>query len=122
MSAVLDNWVSIPETGNCMDNTPTRSWDYRVIEFVTEDGEAWRSIHEVHYIDGIPRAYSESPAPVMWERDDGEAAALVTLEQMRQAVSMPVLEEMDFHPGDTGCDYLSNSPATVVHDYAYQES
>jgi hypothetical protein len=39
-----------------MDNTPTRSWDYRVIEFVTEDGEVWRSIHEVHYVDGIPRA------------------------------------------------------------------
>jgi hypothetical protein len=102
-----------------MDNTPTRSWDYRVIEFVTEDGEVWRSIHEVHYVDGIPRAYRERPAPVMWERNDGAAAAFVTLEQMRLAVSRPVLEEMDFHSDDSGGDDVSQTPpAKAVHDYA----
>jgi hypothetical protein len=105
-----------------MDNTPTRSWDYRVIEFVTEDGEVWRSIHEVHYVDGIPKAYSERPAPVMWERNDGAAAAFVTLEQMRLAVSRPVLEEMDFDSDDSGGDDVSQTPEKAVHDYAYYGS
>jgi hypothetical protein len=94
--------LSYLETGNCVESTPARNWNYRVIEFVTEDGEVWRSIHEVHYVDGVPKAYSERPAPIMWERDDGEAAALVTLEQMREAMSKPVLGEMDFHPDDSG--------------------
>jgi hypothetical protein len=111
----------IPETANCMNNTPNRSWDYRVIEFVTEEGEVWRSIHEVHYVDGVPKAFSERPAPVMWERDDGAMAALVTLEQMRQAVTRPVLEEADF-PDDSGDNDLRKAPPTVMHDYAYPES
>jgi hypothetical protein len=91
------------ETGHCIENAPTRSWNYRVIEFVTEDGEVWRSIHEVHYVDGVPQGYSERPAPIMWERDDGEATALLTLEQMREAMSKPVLSEMDFHTREPSC-------------------
>lgn len=94
---------SHPETRNCPESAPNRSWNYRVIEFVTEGGEIWRSIHEVHYVEGVPMAYSERPAPIMWEKDDGEDAALVTLEQMREALSRPVLGEIDFHLADSVC-------------------
>ena len=55
--------LSYLETGNCVESTPARNWNYRVIEFVTEDGEVWRSIHEVHYVDGVPKAPSQ-----FWER------------------------------------------------------
>lgn len=56
----------------CVESMPIRSWNYRAIEFVMEDGAVWRSIHEVHYIDEAPMSYSDLPAAVMWEQNDGE--------------------------------------------------
>lgn len=76
-----------------------RTWNYRVIEFVTPGGEPWRSIHEVHYVDEVPIAYSESPACIVWDVDEGYSAALFTLKRMRKALDKPVLVEADFKEG-----------------------
>lgn len=39
------------------------SWNYRMM--VQSDGDDyWFSVHEVHYTDGVPRAYSKEPAGI----------------------------------------------------------
>lgn len=91
---------------NGVENAPASSWNYRVLEFVTEDGAAWRSIHEVHYVNGVPKGYSEQPAAVVWDTDEGNAAALLMLERMREAVAKPILVEKDFHTDDSGSNDL----------------
>ena len=75
-------------------------WNYRVIEFVSSDGEPWRSIHEVHYSDdGSTRAYGEEPASVTWDTSEGDEAALRILDRMTQALTKPILVESDFSYG-----------------------
>lgn len=71
------------------------SWNYRVIEFVTPEGEPWRAIHEVYYeSDGKPWLYSEKPAGVVW--DEGRDEAVSILNRMMDALNKPVLVERDF--------------------------
>lgn len=72
------------------------TWNHRIIEFVDPDGSVWRAIHEVHYADGKPIAYGERPAIVEWDEDEGNHAAILTLERMRKAIDKPVLVERDF--------------------------
>jgi hypothetical protein len=72
-----------------------RTWNYRVIETGAGD-ETSRAIHEVHYEDGVPVAYTENPAPIVWESDDEEPKRV--LERMREALDKPVLREEDFKP------------------------
>lgn len=72
-----------------------RTWNYRVMSF--KHGEdAWQAIHEVHYRDGRPTAYSSSAAVVMWDTDGGSDAGLWVLDRMKEALSKPVLTESDF--------------------------
>lgn len=71
-------------------------WNYRVIEFKTPDG-AWRAIHEVHYdAEGRPRAYSETPAVVLWDLEEGDESPKATIERMREALNKPALTVADF--------------------------
>ncbi len=73
------------EDGEGTPAPPTRSWNYRVIEFHSDDETGWRAIHEVYYVDGVPKSYSEHPASVVWDIGERNASALSTLERMREA-------------------------------------
>lgn len=73
-----------------------RTWNYRVIE-KEHDGEISRAIHEVHYENDVPVAYTENPASIVWEADDEEPKRV--LERMREALDKPVLREEDFRRG-----------------------
>lgn len=76
--------------------TPRRTWNYRVMSF-RHGEDAWLAIHEVHYQDGMPIAYTESPAVVMWDTEDGTiAGGMKCLERMKEALLKPVLTEADF--------------------------
>lgn len=78
-------------------SSPTASrgtWNYRVMSFKYGE-EAWQAIHEVHYRDGEPIAYTVNPAVVMWDSDDVDGGARC-LERMREAFSKPVLTDADF--------------------------
>ena len=75
---------------------PASSWNYRVLEFASIDGGTFRAIHEVHYSNGVPKGYSQTPAVVTWDTDEGEAAALLVLQRMQDALAKPVLTEEDF--------------------------
>lgn len=77
-----------------------RTWNYRVLSFRHGD-EAWQAIHEVHYRDGVPIAYTETPAVVLWDPDDVDGG-LRSLERMREALSKPVLTDTDFKTGQDG--------------------
>lgn len=86
----------MPNLEDSAENSPAIRMNYRVLEFVAEDGEAWRSVHEVYCVDGVPSGYSEHPAAVVWDTDKGDTAAPVILERMREALSKPVLTNYDF--------------------------
>lgn len=60
--------------------------------------KAWQAIHEVHYRDGVPIAYSQDPAVVMCALDDVDGGTR-SLERMREALSKPVLTDADFKTG-----------------------
>jgi hypothetical protein len=81
---------------------PALTWNHRVIEFVDLDGKPWRSIHEVHYADGRPVAYTEGPAHVTWDTDEGDEAARLTLQRMLACLDRPVLIERDFEAPSGG--------------------
>jgi hypothetical protein len=74
-----------------------RSWNYRVIEFVTVL-ETWREIREVHYDSGVPVGYSAVPADVSWFPNDvdNDSTPIAILDRMREALSKPVLTAKDF--------------------------
>lgn len=71
------------------------TWNYRVISF-THGEDAWCAIHEVYYDDGVPTAYSSTPAVVMWDLEEGDGAGSRTVDRMREALGKPVLTEGDF--------------------------
>lgn len=80
-------------------------WNYRVIEFVSPEGEPWRAIHEVHHDDaGSPKSYSETPAVVMGSEFDGNMRGSMewTLDRMREALTKTVLMERDFAASESG--------------------
>lgn len=90
-------------TATSPDNAPSsptassRTWNYRVMSF-RHGEEAWQAIHEVHYRDGVPFAYTEAAAVAMWDPDDVDGG-LRSLERMREALSKPVLTDADFKTG-----------------------
>jgi hypothetical protein len=72
------------------------TWNYRVIAF-EHDGETTHALHEVFYTaDGRPDMYTKHPVGVIWDASEGNAAALVVLERMREALAKPVLTPRDF--------------------------
>ena len=78
-----------------MSKPSHRHWNYRAICF--EHGEdSHIAIHEVHYQDGIPVAYSETPAVVLWSVEEPDGAGLAILNRMREALVKPVLLESEF--------------------------
>lgn len=80
------------------------SWNYRVIEFVTGDGDKWSAIHEVYYDDGTdkPRAYGADPAAVVCGEPSGGDHLAWTLDRMREALDKPTLTVDDFEPAADG--------------------
>ena len=75
-------------------------WNYRVIEFVDPStNETWRAIHEVHYENGVPTHYSENPASVVWDTEEGESAPRKIIANMQEALFKPTLIEIDFTVG-----------------------
>jgi hypothetical protein len=86
---------SIPE-----DQLTNHHWNYRVIE-TSQDGETWRSIHEVYYTNDVPTMYTVNPVPAMWLVEEGEPdGAVVMLDRMREALAKRVLTPADFHKAD----------------------
>lgn len=79
-------------------------WNYRVIEFVSPQGEAWRAIHEVHYRDdGSLKSYGDEAAAVMGDEGDERGSILWTLGRMGEALDKPVLTKHDFASAEP-CD------------------
>lgn len=77
-------------------STPERSWNYRAIRFSSGE-DHWAALHEVHYEQGRPVAYSEQPAVVMWDPvEDGDLSGYLVLERMKEALFKPTLTESDF--------------------------
>lgn len=74
---------------------PESSWNYRVMKF-TEGEERWHAIHEVHYRKGVPWAYTEQPASVQWDPEDGNDAGHRILDRIRESMRKPVLRPTDF--------------------------
>ena len=78
-----------------MSEPSHRHWNYRAIRF--EHGEdSHIAIHEVHYQDGMPVAYSENPAVALWSVEEPDGAGLAILDRMREAVVKPVLRALEF--------------------------
>ncbi len=92
------------------------SWNYRVIEFVAPaTGEPWRSIHEVYYDDNDkPIMYTDGPAHVTWDAEEGMTAPAQMLADMSAALSLPVLVEADFEPQSN--DAQTNHAAAFLGD------
>jgi len=69
-------------------------WDYRVMQFARE-GDPSCTIHEVHYDDdGKPVAYTENPAYVAWDADEGDPTGILL--RMAVAIDKPILTPADF--------------------------
>lgn len=69
-------------------------WDYRVMQFARE-GDPSCAIHEVHYDDdGKPVAYTENPAYVAWDADEGDPTGILL--RMAVAIDKPTLTPADF--------------------------
>ena len=67
------------------------------MDFVSDE-DAWSAIHEVHYEGGRPRGYTEGPAAVLWDTEEGMTGGLRVLERMKDALLKPTLKEADFRP------------------------
>ncbi len=76
--------------------SPSRStWNYRAMAFRHSE-DAWCAIREVYYDNGVPTAYTTTPAVVMWDPEEGEEAGSRTLDRMREALGKPALTDEDF--------------------------
>jgi len=77
-------------------------WNYRIIEFVEDDGNIWRAIHEVHYDDeGNPVTYTEEAASIGWNVSEGDSTPTEILNMMSACLDKPVLVEKDFSFDDS---------------------
>ncbi len=93
-----DNWNAffslVAAQGTPADATAvaqgTRTWNYRVIRFVPEN-EVEYALHEVHYRDGKPIAYSENPASLSWFETDEPGAPQRLLKRLAECMAKPVL-------------------------------
>jgi hypothetical protein len=75
------------------------TWNYRVIEFGNGvDGLPWREIREVHYIDGVPNAYSGGPIVMAYYLEDDASweNPRELLDKCFMAIHKPVLRPSDF--------------------------
>lgn len=90
------------------EESPGRSWNYRVMEF-TAEGDSWRAIHEVHYTNGVPTAYTANPAVVFWDQDGTNDQGPWVLDRMREALGKPVLTEKDFGKGASDISATTSS-------------
>lgn len=82
-----------------------RHWNYRAIRF--EHGEdSHIAIHEVHYQDGMPVAYSETPAVALWSVEEPDGTGLAILDRMREALVKPVLRESEFQASGRKLGFL----------------
>ncbi len=88
-----------------MSEPSHRHWNYRAIRF--EHGEdSHIAIHEVHYRDGRPVAYSETPAVVLWSVEEADWTGLAILDRMREALGKPVLLESEFQDSGRQLGFL----------------
>ncbi len=88
-------------------------WNYRIIEFVEKNGDAYQSIHEVHYNkEGNPYGYAEGGAIVQWDVDEADQAPISILDKMRKAIDLPVLLESDFYREEPPCPQKKRSSRT----------
>ena len=78
---------------------PDRYWNYRVLRHRFENGETQLQIHEVHYRDGKPSAYSEPMAGACCNEDEGVETLQDQLALMAEAIVKPILEADDFTGG-----------------------
>ena len=88
------------------DNAPRTHWNYRVIEFDRPGEEPYYAVHEVHYENDIPVAYSGPPAIPTWEAKPEENgyrdkftirfAGMNIILKMFESLFMPVLLARDF--------------------------
>ena len=70
------------------------TWNHRVLLHKgTDAGEDYYGIHEVHYEDGVPRAYTTNPVEVGGE---SVKSLKITLERMLRCLELPVLTPEDF--------------------------
>lgn len=65
------------------------TWNYGVISF-RHGEDAWCAIHEVYYGNGVPTAYTSSPAVVMRHPEEGDEAGNRTMDRMLVALAKPV--------------------------------
>lgn len=89
---------------------PKYTWNHRVI-IHPHERETWMGIHEVHYEDGKPRAYTISAIGIIAEESDEGGAhqsMKITLERMLRALDKPWLHEKDFEEAIT--NKRSSSP------------
>lgn len=81
------------------------SWNYRIVEFETNAcgyHQIYRQIHEVYYNDdGKPESYTQYPAQVSWEIEEGDETCDEILKQMALARVKPILTPADFMLTDT---------------------
>jgi len=88
--------VEVPDSSDMDAHSDPGGWNYRVIEFPCQGGETYRTIHEVHYSNGIPVARSGPAAEVSWDTGEGDEAGLLILDRMRDAIHKPALVASDF--------------------------
>lgn len=73
------------------------TWNHRVIKFYPEGQDPYYAIHEIYYDDeGIPWAFTKNPASVVWDNDETFESPRFSLDSMRKALDLPILEEKDF--------------------------
>lgn len=85
-----------PDGQEGVSASPSRStWNFRVMSF-RHGEDAWCAIHEVYYENGVPTAYTTTPAVVMWDPEEGDGAGNRVLDRMREALGKPFLTEADF--------------------------
>lgn len=72
----------LDEAASLLPRPTGRHWNYRAIRF--EHGEdSHIAVHEVHYQDGMPVAYAETPAVVLWSCEEPAGTGLAILGRMR---------------------------------------
>lgn len=75
--------------------TPSSHWNCRVIASEHDDGETWFEVHEVYYVNGLPRSRAETPSSICWSSEDGTDGGERRLEQLREALRKPPLTDAD---------------------------
>lgn len=73
------------------------TWDYRVIKHITLSGDNYYAIHEVYYNElGIASSCTQNPAYPIWYAADTNWSLKKDIEQIKKALSKPILNYEDF--------------------------